>query len=398
MTKEQKSKLIRICIGAVLFAVLLFLRYGGILYRIEALWARTALTASLSFAAFLLAGFDVLLRAADCLTKGRLLESPVFVTLACLALFALGDHTEAAAVMLLFSAGDLVLSLVVSGIRRRALPDENALPQEVFARRGNDFVKLPADEAVPGDLILVGPSETVPLDGVVEEGASEGDLSLLSGGSDPVRIRKGSIVVSGLVNGRGPLIIRAGKTAEDSMLQKLSARLKQAGEKPGKTERTAVRLSKILAAVLLLCAVLVSVLPPLITGSAFPDWIRRGSALLAAACPLVSAFAVPLAFQSGTGALARCGVYPEGHETLEAPKEAGFFMPDPDPDRYEQAVSLARKTVKTARTGLIAGAAATAAAAVLAGLGLLSAGPVLLITVAWSVFAVLNVYFAGREA
>ncbi len=410
MMKGQKSKLIRICIGAFLFAVLLILRYGGVLYRVEALWVRTALTAALSFSAFLLAGIDVMLHASDCITKGRLLESPVLLTLSCLLLFAIGDYTEATGVMLLYASGDLFAGMLSSGIMKRALPEKSVFPAEVFVHRGNDFVRLDIDEAVPGDLFLVGASETVPLDGTVEEGASEGDLSMLTGGSDPVRIRKGSCVVSGLSNGRGPLIVRAEKTAADSTLQKLFKRLREASAHPCRTERVSKRLSVILSALFLSLAVLISVLPPVLSGGGFPEWIRRGCAVLSAACPLISAFAVPLCFFAGTGSLARNGIYPSGHESVEklacdmdagqpgVLEKCGLVLMADDPERIEKAGSIARKTFKTARLCLSIGLAAEVTAAILGITGLLSAGPVLLITVLWSVAAVLAVHFFLRSS
>jgi P-type Cu+ transporter len=227
---------------------------------------------------------------------------------------------------LYFEASAVVITLVLLGkwlearAKRQtteAIRALNALrPDTARVRRPDGDVDLPVAQVRVGDLVVVRPGERVPVDGTVEEGASEVDESLITGESLPVAKHGGDPVTGGAVNGEGLLLVRTRAVGAESTLARIVRLVESAQAKKAPIQRLVDRVSAVFVpAVLGIAAVTL-----LGWGLASGDWERailNAVAVLVIACPCALGLATPTAIMAGTGVAARRGILIKDAEALE---------------------------------------------------------------------------------
>ncbi len=189
-------------------------------------------------------------------------------------------------------------------------------PDRARVVREGEEVDLAVDQVVPGDLLVVRPGERLAVDGVVEQGQSQLDESLLTGESMPQERGPGDRVISGSINGPGLLRVRATEVGGDTTLSRIVAMVEGAQARKAPVQQLVDRVS--------------AVFVPMVIGLAigtFAGWLLYGAgveqALLAAvsvlviACPCALGLATPAAIMAGTGAAARAGILIRDPEALE---------------------------------------------------------------------------------
>ena len=187
-------------------------------------------------------------------------------------------------------------------------------------RPGGIYEDVPVEELVPGDVILVRPGEKIPADGVITEGASFVDESMLTGESVPVEKKAGAEVVGASVNGTGSFQFRATRVGRDTVLQQIVRLVQDAQGSRAPVARLADRVSGYFTPVVIIIAVLTFV----VWFVAAPEETRLTTALvnfvsvLIIACPCALGLATPTAVMVGTGRAAQAGVLIKGGEALEA--------------------------------------------------------------------------------
>ncbi len=187
-------------------------------------------------------------------------------------------------------------------------------------RAGGVYEDVPVEELVPGDLILVRPGEKIPTDGLITEGASFVDESMLTGESIPVEKREGAEVVGASVNGTGSFTFRATRVGRNTVLQQIVRLVQDAQGSRAPVARLADRVSGYFTPVVIIIAVLTFV----VWFVAAPQETRLTTALvnfvsvLIIACPCALGLATPTAVMVGTGRAAQAGVLIKGGEALEA--------------------------------------------------------------------------------
>jgi Cu+-exporting ATPase len=187
-------------------------------------------------------------------------------------------------------------------------------------RAGGVYEDVPVERLVPGDVILVRPGEKIPTDGVMTEGASFVDESMLTGESDPVEKKAGAEVVGASVNGTGSFQFRATRVGRDTVLQQIVRLVQDAQGSRAPVARLADRVSGYFTPVVIIIAVLTFV----VWFVAAPEETRLTTALvhfvsvLIIACPCALGLATPTAVMVGTGRAAQAGVLIKGGEALEA--------------------------------------------------------------------------------
>ena len=170
-----------------------------------------------------------------------------------------------------------------------------------------------------GETIEIKPGERVPLDATVVKGESTLDTSALTGESVPVEVREGANILSGCININGLIIAEVTKEYFDSTVNKVLDLVENASAKKSKSERLITRFSKIYTPIVIGLAVLLAILPPIISGEYnFRLWIFRALSFLVVSCPCAFVISVPLSFFSGIGAASRAGVLIKGGNYLEA--------------------------------------------------------------------------------
>ncbi len=227
---------------------------------------------------------------------------------------------------LYFEAAAVVITLVLAGkvLEARAKRGTTAAIRELMALRperarvvrdGHE-VEVPIASVSPGDLILVRPGERVPVDGLVEEGASEIDESMVTGESVPVEREVGDPVIGGSLNGSGSLRVRASAVGADSTLGRIIRLVENAQSGKAPVQRLVDRISAVFVPVVVAIA-LATFAGWLLAGGGFAPALLAAVSVLVIACPCALGLATPTAIVAGTGAAARAGVLIKDVDALE---------------------------------------------------------------------------------
>ena len=227
---------------------------------------------------------------------------------------------------LYFETSAVIVTLVLLGkwLEERARHETTAAiralqalrPQVARVRRGEQDVDVPLALIVPGDLVVVLPGEQVPVDGLVREGESQHDESMLTGESLPVPKAPGSRVTGGAINHDGMLLVETTARSDESTLARIIRMVEtaQAGKAP--IQRLADRVSAVFVPVVLVIAALTFVFGGLLSGQ-IETGLLHAVAVLVIACPCALGLATPTAIMAGTGVAARRGILIKDAAALE---------------------------------------------------------------------------------
>jgi len=315
MTKKQKKMLMRIMIAFVLLAALMICEHVGILP--ENIWIELVLFA----VPYLIIGYDIILKAAKNIRRGQIFDENFLMMIATFGAFGAQDFSEAAAVMLFYQVGELFQSYAVGKSRQSISDMMDICPEYANIEEEGTLKQVDPDDVEVGSIIVIKPGERVPLDGVVIEGESLVDTAALTGESVPRRASEGDEIISGCVNGSGTLKVRTTKEFDDSTVSKILELVENASSNKAKAENFITKFAKYYTPVVTIAAVILAILPPLILGGGWGEWIHRACIFLVISCPCALVISVPLGFFGGIGAASRIGVLVKGGNYLEAVAE-----------------------------------------------------------------------------
>ena len=202
-----------------------------------------------------------------------------------------------------------------SGAALRALLNLGA--KDVAVIRGGAEVRIPTDQLVVGDIFSVRPGEQVATDGIVTEGSSAVDASMLTGESVPVEVGPGDAVVGATVNVGGRLMVRATRVGADTQLAQIARLVEDAQNGKAEVQRLADRVSGIFVPVVILLS-LATLATWLLTGNPATAAFSAAVAVLIIACPCALGLATPTALLVGTGRGAQLGIIIKGPQILES--------------------------------------------------------------------------------
>ena len=320
MNKKQRRMLARIVVAFVLFVVAMMLPVEE--------WVPGSAGVYLDLAVFavpyLVAGYDVLWRAARNIGHGQVFDENFLMAVATLGAFALvlfpeaeQHFSEGAAVMLFYQVGELFQSYAVGKSRKSIADMMDIAPDYASIERDGALVQVDPCEVAVGDEIVVKPGERVPLDGRVIDGASQLDTAALTGESVPREVRAGDEVISGCVNMTGKLTIAVSKPFGESTVSRILELVENASEKKARTENFITRFARYYTPAVVIIAALLAVVPPLAGMGAWGDWVQRGLIFLVVSCPCALVISVPLSFFGGIGGASRLGILIKGSNYLE---------------------------------------------------------------------------------
>ena len=201
-------------------------------------------------------------------------------------------------------------------------------PDFAYVMKNGELVKVDPYELSPGDEFVVKPGDRIALDGVIVEGISQLDTSALTGESVPRHVETGEEVISGCINMSGVLTIRATKPFEESTVSRILELVEEASEKKAHTENFITRFARYYTPVVTIGALVIALLPPLLFGFAWADWVERGLTFLVVSCPCALVISVPLSFFGGIGGASRLGILVKGGNYLEALAKADTVVFD----------------------------------------------------------------------
>ena len=305
MTKKQKRMLMRIGGAAALFIS------GMVLEDIT-------VGVVLLLAAYALISWDILWRAAVNIRQGRVFDENFLIAVATLGAIALGDYSEGVAVMLLYQIGEWFQGYAVQRSRRSISSLMDIRPDTACVLRNGAEEEVFPDEVEVGETIIVRPGERVPLDGIIRKGEGLLDTSALTGESMPRAVRAGNEIISGCINQTGVLEVEVTTPYEESTVERILSLVEEATDKKATTETLITRFARWYTPAVVIGAVLLALIPPLVTGDPFSMWIYRALTFLVISCPCALVISVPLSFFAGIGGASRAGILIKGGNYLEA--------------------------------------------------------------------------------
>lgn len=311
MNKKLKRRIKRVAIGAVVYFMAVIIKnvipdmpwFGNLVFFL---------------AAYVIIGGDVVKNAVKNIGGGQIFDENFLMTIATVGAFFVGDYPEAVAVMLFYQVGECFQAYAVNKSRKSISNLMDIRPDYANVFQEGEWVKADPDEVSVGDKILVRTGEKIPLDGVIIKGSSALDTMALTGESLPRDVEAGDSVISGCVNKTGLLEIEVTKVYGQSTVAKILDLVENAGNKKAEAENFITKFAKYYTPVVVACAAVLAIIPPLITGGGFSDWIYRALSFLVISCPCALVISIPLSFFGGLGGASKAGILVKGSNYLEA--------------------------------------------------------------------------------
>lgn len=317
MTKKHKKMLVRIVIAFLLLAGLMTAEHTGGLESLKGSW----LLFLIYLIPYLVIGYDIIYKAARNISHGQIFDENFLMMIATFGAFGVKEYSEAVAVMLFYQVGELFQSYAVGKSRQSISAMMDICPEYANIEADGELTQVDPDDVEVGTIIVVKPGERIPLDGIVTEGESLIDTAALTGESVPRKASAGDEIISGCVNGSGTLKVKVTKEFEDSTVAKILELVENASSKKANVENFITRFAKYYTPIVTVGAVLLAVLPPLVLGSGWGEWIQRACIFLVISCPCALVISVPMGFFGGIGAASKIGVLVKGSNYLEAVSE-----------------------------------------------------------------------------
>ena len=320
MTRKLKKRLKRIIIGAAFFA-------AAVLIENFAPGLPGYVLLAVFLTAYVIVGGDVVKRAVGNIGKGQVFDENFLMTIATVGAFFVGEYPEAVAVMLFYQVGELFQSYAVNRSRKNITELMDIRPDFANVRRDGVEAQVDPDEVAVGETIVVKPGERIPLDGVITKGNSSLDTMALTGESVPREVLCGEEVISGCINLTGVLEVQVSKPFGESTVSKILDLVENASSKKAEAENFITKFARYYTPIVVLCAAVLAVIPPLFLGG-WSTWIYRGLTFLVVSCPCAVVISVPLSFFGGLGGASKAGVLIKGSNYLEALAEAEIVVMD----------------------------------------------------------------------
>lgn len=346
MTKKQKKNLKRIIIAISLFLIVFignlifkcFPRFEEGISSIIPYKYGFLLTFGLYFLIYIYIGHDVIKKAILNIFHGHMLDENFLMFVATVGAFSLGLYQgfngkdadgfdEGCAVLLFYQVGEWFQSYAVSKSRKSISDLMDIKPDYANLYNGNDIAMVSPDEVKIDDVILVKPGERIPLDGVIVNGESAIDTSSLTGESKPFDASTGDKVISGTVNLTQSIDVKVTSTFATSTVTKILDLVENATNQKAKSENFITKFAKVYTPLVVACAILLAVIPSIITKDVY-TWMYRALSFLVVSCPCALVISIPLSFFSGIGGASRNGILIKGSAYIDEFNKANTFVFD----------------------------------------------------------------------
>ena len=312
---ESRERLIKIIVAAVLLGV-------AVLIEKKTNWA-TWQYLLMFLVPYLIVGWETLKEAVEGLFEGEALSEDFLMSIATLGALGIGfmpgaetQFPEAVFVMLFFQVCELFEELAEGRSRKSISHLMDIRPDAAHVERDGKLETVKPEEVAVGEIILIQPGEKVPMDGIVLDGKSSLDTVALTGESVPRSVHEGDEILSGCVNQSGVLKVKTTKAFGESTASKILDLVENAASAKSKSESFITKFARIYTPIVVALAVLVAVIPSLITGE-WVTWIYRGLLFLVVSCPCALVISVPLTFFGGLGGASRKGILVKGSNLLD---------------------------------------------------------------------------------
>ncbi len=282
-------------------------------------WAHRPGPSAAAFAVSLaITGIPALVRGLRMAWKSRSFDMFFLMSLACGGAAAMGDWSEAATAMFLFSLGTLIEAVTFGRARDAIRGLVDLAPRDATIRTNGDEKRVPVADLLPGMVALVRPGERFPADGTVAGGESSVSEAFITGEAAPVEKREGSPVYAGTLNGRGALEVRITRTVADATVNRIVDLVEKAQSRRAPSQRFIDRFARVYTPLVLLLALGVAAVPPLVFHAPWTPWLGRALTLLVVSCPCALVLSTPVTILAAIAAASRQGVLFKGGAALES--------------------------------------------------------------------------------
>ena len=313
--EEGHGRLVKIIVAAVLLV-------AAIIVEKNTSW-ETWQYLLLFLVPYLIVGWDTLKEAAEGLLEGEALSEDFLMSIATLGALGIGfmpgaetQFPEAVFVMLFFQVGELFEEVAEGRSRKSISHLMDIRPDVANVERNGEILSVHPEDVEVGEIIVIRPGDKVPMDGTVIEGTSSLDTVALTGESVPRSIREGDEILSGCVNLSGVLRVKTSKAFGESTAAKILELVEHAAERKSRSESFITRFARIYTPIVVALALVVAIIPGLITGE-WATWIYRGLLFLVVSCPCALVISVPLTFFGRLGGASRKGILIKGSNLLD---------------------------------------------------------------------------------
>jgi len=245
------------------------------------------------------------------------LDMNFLMTTAIIGAMAIGEWQEGAVVAFLFSLGNTLQTYTMDKTRQSIRALMALTPPDALVRRSGQQQRLPVNDILKGDIIIVKPGERIAMDGLVRSGSSTVNQATITGESIPVEKTEGDAVYAGTVNEYGALEIEVTKIAADSTLARIMHLVEEAQAQKAPSQQFVDIFAKYYTPIVILSAAGVMFLPWLVFNQPFEPWFYKGLVLLVISCPCALVISTPVSIVSAIGNSSRQGVLIKGGAYLE---------------------------------------------------------------------------------
>ena len=275
-----------------------------------------------------LCGYDVILKAAGNILKGRILDENFLMTVATVAALVIGYWTESVAIMVFYKIGEFFEDKAVDRARESVKTLMSLKVPYTTVIRDGAAESVRTETVQVGETILVRPGEMIPIDGKVVTGEGFVDTKAMTGESVPRRVSPGDSVLSGYVNGDVSMTITTTCLYKDSATAKVLELIEDSYSRKSKSEKFITRFARFYTPIVVAIAALVVLIPSVISPGSWEYWAYKGIMILVISCPCALVISVPLTYFCGIGKASRHGILVKGSTYLEEVSHTGTVVFD----------------------------------------------------------------------
>lgn len=264
--------------------------------------------------AYIMIGYDIILKAIKHLFGKDMFDENLIMTIATIGAMAIGEYTEAVAVLVLYKIGEILQDKAVDSSKEKIEKVLDLKENETTLITGE---KVHTEDVKVGTQIMIKTGDRVPIDSILESENATLDMSALNGESMHVEKTKGQEILSGSINAGGAITVKTIREEKDSAVSQIVELVENAAKNKSKTEKYISKFCKIYTPVVIILAILVILVLPLAFNLSWSEAIYRALNFLVISCPCALVISIPLGFFVGMGAASKKGILAKGTTYLD---------------------------------------------------------------------------------